>query len=254
MVLKPTFWRTVRAVMNETRLRLMRVVVEAEGRACVVEIAKSAGVDESLASICLRQLNARGLLGVRRERIKVLYNTESNRSLPESVAFQHALVSMLKGPLPKGWELDLIRKLKAFSHFNRLAIIVRLSKGPATIDDLYASIGVVVKSLYHHLRYLTGAGLVSSERCYGKGTVLRLVQPDHPVVKVMLDILVSDEEAAERYYNPGSMKIDGASRRVLRKIDRSEGHPKDWWTSPRPFSPPHGHLSLQNKRAMREGS
>ena len=45
--LRPTFWRTCRAVMNETRLRLLKAVVESQGKACVVKLAKAVGIDES---------------------------------------------------------------------------------------------------------------------------------------------------------------------------------------------------------------
>ena len=252
--LRPTFWRTCRAVMNETRLRLLKAVVESQGKACVVKLAKTVGIDESLASICLRQLNARGLLGVRRERIKVLYNTEHDRSLPDSVAFQEALVAYLRQDLPKGWEMDLIRRLKAFTHFNRLAIIIRLAEGPATISDLYESVGVVVKSLYHHLQYLTGAKLVTVERRYGEGSVLRLAPQTHPVVQAMLGIVLAGAKNGQRYYNRGTNRADAASRKVLRKIAREEGNPKTTWTRPKPFKPKKGTIPARIRRALREGT
>ena len=251
--LRPTFWRTCRAVMNETRLRLLKAVVESHGKACVVKLAKAVGIDESLASICLRQLNARGLLGVRRERIKVLYNTEQDRSLPDAVVFQEALVKYLQQDLPDKWELDLIRKLKAFTHFNRLAIIIRLAEGPATIAELYDCVGVVVKSLYHHLKYLTGAKLVEVERRYGEGSVIWLVPQDHPVVQAMLRIVLAGAKDGQRYYNPGSGATDAATRRVLKKVAAAEGNPKANWTTPKPFTPKKGVIPSRNRRALREG-
>ena len=223
---RPTFWRTCRAVMNETRLRLLKAVVESQGKACVVKLAKAVGIDESLASICLRQLNARGLLGVRRERIKVLYNTEQDRSVPDAVVFQEALVKYLQQDLPDKWELDLIRRLKAFTHFNRLAIIIRLAEGPATIAELYDSVGVVVKSLYHHLKYLTGAKLIEVERRYGEGSVIRLIPQNHPVVQAMLRIVLAGAKDGQRYYNPGSGATDAATRRGPEEGRYSRGKSK----------------------------
>ena len=252
--LRPTFWRTCRAVMNETRLRLLKAVVESQGKACVVQLARAVDIDESLASICLRQLNARGLLGVRRERIKVLYNTDHDRSLPDSVAFQEALVKYLRQDLTANWEIDLIRRLKAFTHFNRLAIIIRLAEGPATIAELYDSVGVVVKSLYHHLKYLTGAKLVEVERRYGEGSVIKLVPQDHPVVQTMLRVILAGAKDGQRYYNPGSGTVDVATRKVLKKVAAAEGNPRANWMNPKPFVPKKGTIPLRNRRALREGS
>ena len=54
-------------------------------------------------------------------------------------------------PLPDKWETELVRIVDAFSHPNRLAMLIRLAQGPATIHELFEAAGVVVKSIYHHL-------------------------------------------------------------------------------------------------------
>ena len=86
--LKPTYWRTCRALANEDRLRLFKAVVENEGRFSVRQYARLLGLQDDVASVYLRQMNARGLLGVRREHIKVFYNLNRDRSLPQAVELE----------------------------------------------------------------------------------------------------------------------------------------------------------------------
>ena len=102
--LKPTYWRTCRALANEDRLRLFKAVVENEGRFSVRQYARLLGLQDDVASVYLRQMNARGLLGVRREHIKVFYNLNRDRSLPQAAELQKALATYMRGNLPDGWE------------------------------------------------------------------------------------------------------------------------------------------------------
>ena len=129
--LKPTYWRTCRALANEDRLRLFKAVVENEGRFSVRQYARLLGLQDDVASVYLRQMNARGLLGVTREHIKVFYNLNRDRSLPQAAELQKALATYMRGNLPADWEDILVRIFKGFTHFNRLAIIARLAKGKA---------------------------------------------------------------------------------------------------------------------------
>ena len=227
--LRPTLWRTVRAVLNEQRLRLLRDVFAHDGRFCVRELAKRAGLDEPVASNYLRQLNARGLLGVRRDRIKVFYTTETDRSLPEAVYFQAALRSFLSGRLQKGWELELMTVLRGFAHFNRLAILLCLAKGPATYDELCEAMGVCVKNFYHHLAFLHSAGLADKRFVDGE-KIFVLVKPVHPLSICLMEILLADESAEVAYFNPGHHETpDQAEMAVLRKLRHLEGFSGGRW-------------------------
>lgn len=233
--LRPTLWRTVRAVLNEQRLRLLRDVFAHDGEFCVRQIAKRAGLDDPIASIYLRQMNARGLLGVRRDRIKVFYNTEADRSLPEALAFQSALRKCVSGPQTRGWELKLMTVLRGFSHFNRLAILRRLAEGPAKYDELFDAIGVCVKNVYHHLHYLRSANLVTTD-CKGGERVFVLVKPEHPIACCLLNLLLSDRHAAAAYYNPGSgRKTDRAEKAVLKRLSVYEGNAHGRWMEKKPM-------------------
>ena len=144
-LIRPTYWRTCRALANEDRLRLFKAVVEHDGRYTVREYARLMGLPDDVTSVYLRQMNARGLLGVDRAEIKVFYNTSMERSLPESEELHRALKAYVTGPLANGWEEGLVRIFKGFTHFNRLAMIVRLARGEATLSELTAAAGTVVK-------------------------------------------------------------------------------------------------------------
>lgn len=227
--LRPTLWRTVRAVLNEQRLRLLRDVFVHDGEFYVRQVARRAGLDDPIASIYLRQMNARGLLGVRRDRIKVYYNTEPDRSLPEAVAIQSVLRSCVSGPQKKGWELRLMTVLRGFSHFNRLAILLRLAQGPASYAQLCDAMGICVKSFYHHMHYLRCAGLVDTAFVDG-AAVFVLVRPEHPVSVCLLKLLLSDAYASAAYFNPGSgRETDRAEKRVLKNLAAHEANSDGRW-------------------------
>lgn len=227
--LRPTLWRTVRAVLNEQRLRLLRDVFAHDGEFYVRQVARRAGLDDPIASIYLRQMNARGLLGVRRDRIKVYYNTEPDRSLPEAVSIQSVLRSCVSGPQKKGWELRLMTVLRGFSHFNRLAILLRLAEGPASYAQLCAAMGVCVKNFYHHMHYLRCAGLVDTAFVNGESLFV-LVRPEHPVSVCLLKLLLSDAYASAAYFNPGSgRETDRAEKRVLKNLAAHEANSDGRW-------------------------
>lgn len=227
--LRPTLWRTVRAVLNEQRLRLLRDVFAHDGEFYVRQVARRAGLDDPIASIYLRQMNARGLLGVRRDRIKVYYNTDPDRSLPEAVAFQSVLRSCVSGPQKKGWELRLMTVLRGFSHFNRLAILLRLAQGPASYAQLCAAMGICVKNFYHHMHYLRCAGLVDTAFVNGE-SVFVLIRPEHPVSVCLLRLLLADAYASAAYFNPGSgRETDRAEKRVLKYLAAHEANSNGRW-------------------------
>ena len=222
--LTPTIWRTVRAAMNAKRLNLLRAVLFSNGREFTVsDLARKFGIDQPIATNYLRQLNARGLLGVTRGRIKVFYNSEQDRSLPDSVEIQETLKACMVADSAPGWEGKLMTVMKAFSHFNRLAMITRLAEGPATIDDLRQAIGGCVKSIYHHLEFLSAAGLISVDQAFHRPSVFQLVPPAHPLARTLLKITLQRQSRFRKYWNaPIGDDNDPATRYVLRKIDRAE--------------------------------
>ena len=251
MKLRPTLWRTCRALMNATRLRMLRLAIEGDGALCVRDYARGLGLTDAVASIYLRQLNARGLLGVRRDRIKVFYNGEQDRSLPDSMALQAALRSFFATDPKQGWESEIMTILRAFSHFNRLAILIRLADGPATLDDLFKAMGVCVKSVYHHLGFLHAAGLIEEHRAYHRPSSFSLVWPAHPFAETLLRLVLQSAGKGESYYNVGSGRDpDRATKTVLRKIAQAEHDPRKNWRSCGPKRPKRKTMSSQTVKAL----
>lgn len=185
--LAPTLWRTCRVLMNEERLRLFKTVIEHPDEMNVSQIARCLEIPQPHATNGLRALQARGLLGVRRERFSVFYNLTADRSLPEAISLQHAFIDLFNSPnLESDWIGRMMVVLKAFTHFNRLAMIRRLALGPATKRDLEKASGVVVKSLGHHLRYLRLAGLLESRGDAGTESTYALCEPTNPIAKELV--------------------------------------------------------------------
>ena len=250
--LRPTFWRTCRALANEDRLRLFKAVVENEGRYSVRQYARLLGLQDDVASVYLRQMNARGLLGVRREHIKVFYNLNRDRTLPRAAELQKALVAYMRRGPAEGWEDELVRIFKGFTHFNRLSIILRLSKGVATLPDLERAAGTIVKSTYHHLRFLHAAGVVDACRDGNAKIVYYLKKSTHPVTKVLLRQVLCEGLCGDPNYNPKAGRPDGASRNVLAKIRREEGVTAANWKQRRGTGVSRRKLSSKAQRAILE--
>lgn len=185
--LSPTLWRTCRVLMNDIRLRLLWAVVTNNDRLNVTEIARLLGVPQPIATNGLRALQSRGLLGVRRERYSVYYNLNDDRSLPEATALRNAFVKYFEtSELENEWTGKLCVTLKAFTHFNRLAILRWLAKGEADKAALTKATGIVVKTLEHHIQLLTGAGLISMRTDEKRQAVYRLVHQSHPIAAELL--------------------------------------------------------------------
>ena len=109
--LRPTVWRTVRALLNEGRLHLLRAIWLSKGRKTVSDLAKDVGLSVSTTSTYLRALNARGIISVSRSGSYVRYSNGKDRSLPDAQAIQAALGNMFSSPaaLSKDWAKVLIQ-------------------------------------------------------------------------------------------------------------------------------------------------
>lgn len=192
--LNPTLWRTCRVLMNDIRLRLFHAVIINDDTLNVSAFARLLDIPQPVATNGLRALQSRGLLGVRRERYSVYYNLSEDRSLPAATRLRNAFRDFFEtSELADGWTEGMMAMLKAFTHFNRLAMIRRLAKGAATKAELERSAGVVVKTVEHHLRLLVRAGLV--EGCSDNGVVgsYRLLPQKHPVARELLSQTLGGE-------------------------------------------------------------
>ena len=162
--LRPTLWRTARALANAERLRLFRRIVEADEAPGVVALADAVHLAPSTVSAYLRSLNARGLVGVDRKAAFVFYNLRTDRSLPVAAAVQRALRDRVRStPLPDDWTDAPVRLFRAFAHPRRL-LLLRLLLAAQELDDdaLRAQSGLCPSALQRHLAVLLRSDVVWS--------------------------------------------------------------------------------------------
>ncbi|MBR3823449.1 MAG: transcriptional regulator [Kiritimatiellae bacterium] len=161
--LKPTLWRTARALANSCRLNLMRLVANAKGAKGVCELATEANLSVSATSTYLRALNARGLISVIRSGSFVYYGTGSDRSLPIAVAIQGAFRRLFaKKELPDDWQDILMPILNAYSNQRRESMVRILSEhNRISYLEFHKRSGLCETSFLRHLRILANAGIVS---------------------------------------------------------------------------------------------
>ena len=150
--LNPTLWRTCRALANARRLRVFRTLLR-ENDLTVSTVAKRNGISEVSATQCLRALNSRGLLGVRRVSRWVKYRVAHDPSVRVAEEFVSALRLQL---LARGDVIGLtIRDATAFTHPRRIVIFRSLDKhGELSFADLMAITGISEPAMSRHLMKL----------------------------------------------------------------------------------------------------
>ena len=159
--LKPTLWRTARALANRDRLNLLRLVAISKGEKGVAELAAEAGLPVPTASLYLRALNARGLISVVRSGPYVYYGTGSDRSLPVAISIQKAFRKLFAlKELPADWTDRLLPLLRAYSNPRRETIVrIIAMRQPLRYVELHMRSGICETSFLRHLGVLTAAGI-----------------------------------------------------------------------------------------------
>ncbi len=187
--LKPTLWRTARALANSDRLNLMHIVSTAKGTKGVVELAAEANLPVPTASIYLRALNARGLISVVRSGPYVYYGTGSDRSLPVAMSIQESFRRLFaRKSMPTGWTGKLLPLLRAYSNPRRESIL-RLLRDfhPMRYSELRKLSGLCETSFLRHLDILSAAGIVALD---DKGSYI-LANPRNSLAAAFLEALSS---------------------------------------------------------------
>ena len=160
----------------------------------VSQLATAVGLPRPTASLYLRALNARGVLGVSRHDGCVFYDLSPDRSLSVAVTVQAAFRTLFRrGPQPDGWERRLVLGIRAFSHFRRIAMMEALLRSPGLAPEEWrATVRIPPSSFAHHFAVLLRSGLLrrdEKERC-------RLVSPDDPVLAALFGTLAGRPDSA----------------------------------------------------------
>ena len=183
--MRPTIWRTARALANEKRLRFLRAVWMSKGKKTVSELAEVLGLSIPTASVYLRALNARGMISVQRVSSQVFYSDGEDRSLPEAQKLQSAFADLFsRERLPYNWPAKLMPTLKAYSHVRRIAIIRCLALQGMGFKELSRHVSIPEMSLARHMKVLREAEIVA---CDEKRRYL-LKRPHDSLQKVLLEI------------------------------------------------------------------
>ena len=163
--LRPTLWRTVRALANANRLLFLRAVFESKGKKNVSQLSEEIGLSVSTASIYLRALNARGLISVRKKDGCVLYGDGKNRSLPEAQLLQKSFRILFSEPdTPEDWAESQAGFLQSYAHENRLSIIATLMRfRSAGFMEIRDEIGLPKTTVYRHLSILGRSSVVAMD-------------------------------------------------------------------------------------------
>ena len=180
-VLHQTLWRTCRVLANPVRLRVLRHVCH-EGEACVSATARACCLPLSSATSALRALQARGLLGVRREGLFVIYCAQADKSVEHAAAVLAAVRRALDRRVANR---RIIRAVTAFTHVRRILIVRALVAGAADAGALAVTCGVSLPALYRHLAKLERRGMVEA---VADGT-RRLALPDGALARALLALV-----------------------------------------------------------------
>ena len=141
-----SLWKICRALSNPLRLELMRIVYTKENDNFENQIVMMVVARQAIFRAYLNMLVGAGLIGVERDRIKVYSKLWSRHRGTEELC---RVLNDHFTECGKDWQLEIIRRIRPFSHFNRLAIIGRLMTGPATKEVLSKCTGTIVNTLDH---------------------------------------------------------------------------------------------------------
>ena len=250
----PVLWRMVRSVLNPTRLRMLKLICETDGTLCAREICRALKLDDPVGCIYLKQMNAQGLLDAARHEVKVYYRPWRDCPWTAPTRFRASLVSYWEQGVADGWEVELMTRLRAFSHFNRLAMLARLSRGAAGMRDLKFAVGTCVKTIEHHLSFLTSADLLETKRRDDSGYCFQLRQPAHPVSATLMSILDENVRAGIDYRNVVEEHVlDTASRAVIRRIVSREDNLRGGWIRKKKMCPVQHVPTSRERTALMEG-
>ena len=188
--LRPTIWRTARALDNENRLRFLRAIFVSKEAKGVTRLAEDIGVSVPTASQYLRALNARGLVDVKRESSHVYYGSGKNRSLPEAQLLQDAFRRLFeRKDLPSDWPARISPVLKAYANERRIAIIRTIAEnGSLTFASLSHLADMSETSLLRHLSLLLDGGVIAQDE--RRQYVIR--PPKNSLQQALLKIVMSE--------------------------------------------------------------
>jgi len=182
--LRPTLWRTCRAIANTTRLRLLWKIFQSEGL-CVSELACAAGASRENATIQLRALNARGLITPERRGKKIVYRAKANPGVDGAEEILAALRQCFIEKVPLK---SVFRQATAFTHSRRIHLMKTIIASGGDFDELGERSGMSPIALRWNLEKLEGRGFVKlcSDRYEAR-------HPKNPLAECLMKLVCKPE-------------------------------------------------------------
>jgi len=168
--LRPTLWRTCRALANRTRLTILSFLFQQPGQT-VSALSDHLKIPLPVASQYLRALEARGLLQVKRVGRRVTYRPVPNTTRGPATG--------LIGPLRQAFARDsnpvrsIFRAATAFTHPRRILIYSVLRRRSQTLAQLRSATRFSFRALQRHLHKLQERGFVKCRAGVWSGAVPR---------------------------------------------------------------------------------
>lgn len=183
--LKPTLWRTARALANRTRLQVLEHLLKHPDGLTVSEIAEEFHLSMPVASLYLRALNARGLLAAGRRGRWVVYRASADRTLPDAARLLQALEQTF---LVERRSTEYVyHVVTAFTHPRRAAIVRALEKKELALLALSRKTGIPSPALWRHLSKLVDRKFVARRR-----RVYQCALPAGALGKTLHDLALCD--------------------------------------------------------------
>ncbi len=155
--LTPSLWRTCRVLANPLRLACLHAVCDDRDHT-VSELAQRARLSPTVASLYLRQLQARGLIRSVRVGRWVRYSAIADPAVAHAADVLAAMKRALRRSHPP--YRRLFRTLTGFTHPRRLVILRALPDNNAVpVERLHDVTGIPVPALSRHLNKLRRHGL-----------------------------------------------------------------------------------------------
>ena len=182
--LSPTLWRTCRVLAGKTRIKLLRQLHDQPDR-CVAALAKSIGIGRSDASQELRRIQSRGLLRSKRNGSYLLYRMEADPQVSSAAPLLKALKTAF-ATYPQERDEEICTLAMGLAYPRRISMAKVLIEHPQTRMDLQFALRFSSFAMHSHLKILMNSGFVQNN----KG-LLRFAPPDHPLARVLVQLVQS---------------------------------------------------------------
>ena len=178
-LLQPTLWRTCRVLANECRIRVLAHVVQAK-RTSVCQTAAMCKMPVDQASINLRWLQSRGLLGVERVGRWTFYSPQADASVRDAAALLRIMTAAIQR---RDDRQKMIQALTACTHPRRLLLLQALKTGPLTAEQLARRYPFSLPAVYRHADKLLRRGAITQK---AEHQPFCLVKPSNPLLADLL--------------------------------------------------------------------